>query len=83
MGGNGDPKPPVGSFEKCARCEKQFTVVIMASARLEYISFFPSPDEIYASGKPASWLSLPPVFESIWGRSIQETDCSEKEETGS
>ena len=29
MGGNGDPKPPVGSFEKCARCEKQFTVVIM------------------------------------------------------
>ncbi|KAG9317975.1 RNI-like protein [Chiua virens] len=26
MGGNGDPKPPVGSFETCARCEKQFTV---------------------------------------------------------
>ncbi|KAG8219151.1 RNI-like protein, partial [Butyriboletus roseoflavus] len=22
----GDPKPPVGSFENCARCEKQFTV---------------------------------------------------------
>lgn len=22
-----DPKPPVGSFEECARCEKQFTVV--------------------------------------------------------
>lgn len=28
MGGNGGPKPPVGSFENCARCEKQFTVVI-------------------------------------------------------
>lgn len=28
MGGSGDPKPPVGSFEKCVRCEKQFTVVI-------------------------------------------------------
>jgi len=27
MGGNGGPKPPVGSFENCARCEKQFTVV--------------------------------------------------------
>lgn len=26
-GGNGGAKPPVGSFEKCARCEKQFTVV--------------------------------------------------------
>ncbi|KAH7890166.1 RNI-like protein [Phlebopus sp. FC_14] len=26
MGGNGNPKPPVGSFENCARCEKQFTV---------------------------------------------------------
>lgn len=29
MGGNGDPKPPVGSFEKCALCEKEFTVVNM------------------------------------------------------
>jgi DNA repair protein RAD7 len=27
MGGNGGPKPPIGSFENCARCEKQFTVV--------------------------------------------------------
>ncbi|OJA08941.1 hypothetical protein AZE42_07502 [Rhizopogon vesiculosus] len=26
MGGNGGPKPPVGSFENCAKCEKQFTV---------------------------------------------------------
>ncbi|KAI9570701.1 RNI-like protein [Boletus coccyginus] len=26
MGGSGDPKPPVGSFEECVRCEKQFTV---------------------------------------------------------
>ncbi|KIJ63432.1 hypothetical protein HYDPIDRAFT_113447 [Hydnomerulius pinastri MD-312] len=26
MGGNGGSKPPNGSFEKCARCEKQFTV---------------------------------------------------------
>ncbi|KAG1884673.1 RNI-like protein [Suillus subluteus] len=26
VGGNGSPKPPVGSFETCARCEKQFTV---------------------------------------------------------
>ncbi|KAF9244250.1 RNI-like protein [Melanogaster broomeanus] len=26
MGGNGSSKPPVGSFETCARCEKQFTV---------------------------------------------------------
>ncbi|KAG0696990.1 RNI-like protein [Suillus ampliporus] len=25
-GGNGGPKPPAGSFETCARCEKQFTV---------------------------------------------------------
>ncbi|KAG1805785.1 uncharacterized protein BJ212DRAFT_1390239 [Suillus subaureus] len=25
-GGNGSPKPPAGSFETCARCEKQFTV---------------------------------------------------------
>ncbi|KAF9218763.1 RNI-like protein [Gyrodon lividus] len=27
MGGNGGSKPPVGSFEKCVRCDKQFTVV--------------------------------------------------------
>lgn len=27
VGGNGVPKPPAGSFETCARCEKQFTVV--------------------------------------------------------
>lgn len=26
VGGNGSPKPPPGSFETCARCEKQFTV---------------------------------------------------------
>ncbi|OAX34998.1 RNI-like protein [Rhizopogon vinicolor AM-OR11-026] len=26
MGGNGGTKPPVGSFENCAKCEKQFTV---------------------------------------------------------
>ncbi|KIJ13187.1 hypothetical protein PAXINDRAFT_100804 [Paxillus involutus ATCC 200175] len=26
MGGNGGSKPPIGSFEKCGRCEKQFTV---------------------------------------------------------
>ncbi|KAF8437648.1 hypothetical protein L210DRAFT_3482673 [Boletus edulis BED1] len=25
-GGNGDPKPPVGGFEECAKCGKQFTV---------------------------------------------------------
>ncbi|KAG1725017.1 RNI-like protein [Suillus paluster] len=26
VGGNGGPKPSAGSFETCARCEKQFTV---------------------------------------------------------
>ncbi|KAG2348209.1 RNI-like protein [Suillus weaverae] len=26
VGGNGSPKPPAGSFETCARCQKQFTV---------------------------------------------------------
>ncbi|KAG2096348.1 RNI-like protein [Suillus discolor] len=26
VGGNSSPKPPAGSFETCARCEKQFTV---------------------------------------------------------
>lgn len=42
MGGNGDSKPPVGSFEKCARCEKQFTVVIMVEfiLRLDVTSLF-------------------------------------------
>lgn len=45
MGGNGDPKPPVGSFENCARCEKQFTVVIMVvhvetGGHLTLFSFF-------------------------------------------
>lgn len=40
MGGNSDPKPPIGSFETCARCEKQFTVVstiIVASTKIQAV----------------------------------------------
>lgn len=68
MGSSGDPKPPVGSFEECARCEKQFTVVIMDGflSRLAH-SHFLYPDEIYAGSESTTWLPLLPVCESVWG----------------
>jgi DNA repair protein RAD7 len=60
MGGNGDPKPPVGSFEKCIRCEKQFTVVIMDEVvlRLEVISLFFGTQTKYtlAANPPPGYL---------------------------
>lgn len=31
-GSENTPKPPIGSFDNCARCEKQFTVVCAMSS---------------------------------------------------
>jgi len=48
MGGNGGPKPPAGSFEKCARCEKQFTVVCSLFLRIrKEFDMTLSTDKVY------------------------------------
>lgn len=62
MGGNGNSKPPVGSFEKCARCEKQFTVVIMVefTLRLEVTSLFFVPFHSFCTQTRYTLTANPP-----------------------
>jgi hypothetical protein len=69
---NNGSKPPVGDFEDCARCEKQFTVVRVPPVLL--LSYFDMlSDQIHHGCKPRSWVSLPSMRESVWIGSVQET----------
>jgi hypothetical protein len=75
---NKGSKPPVGSFEHCARCEKQFTVVSLSYVVIVRDSPF-VVDEIHYGCEPRSWIPLSPVRESIGFRSLQETFTQEEE----
>ena len=67
------PKPPVGNFENCAKCEKQFTVVRTrpyyqpsSHSRLAVV------DEVYHGREPSSRVALPHLREICWCRPLQE-----------
>ena len=60
------PKPPIGSFENCARCEKQFTVV---STLISFVSSYLTTralDEVYLSCKPSTRLVVPYMRQVFW-----------------
>lgn len=53
------PKPPVGSFENCARCQKQFTVVSVFLARFLLLSTLTATFKTkytMAANPPPGWL---------------------------
>lgn len=63
-------RPPVGSFENCARCKQQFTVV-------RYLQQYPSgltvmllPDQIYDGCYTSPRIPVPQVREILWSRSL-------------
>ena len=76
---NNGSKPPVGDFEDCARCEKQFTVVCVPSVLLLSYSDILS-DQIYHGCESRSWISLPSMRESVWIGSFQETHTQKEED---
>ena len=70
-------KPPNGSFEKCARCTQQFTVVCTVLARsCSGAVLIISIDAVYNGCKPRPRLSLSQVRKRVWCRSVQETYCT-------
>ena len=73
-----DMKPPVGNFETCARCEKQFTVVsasyhppCLKNAKHSCSS---ESDQVHNGSEPRPWLALSYVREGIGSGSIQEAN---------
>lgn len=59
-------RPPVGSFENCAKCKKQFTVV-------RYFQWCPSavvmksfPDQIHHGSSTSPRVLVPQVREILW-----------------
>jgi DNA repair protein RAD7 len=61
-----NPKPPVGSLEKCAKCSKQFTVV-----RVSVVVYLPSglhssEDEIHGCCESSPRPSLPSLHQGLW-----------------
>ena len=59
-------KPPVGSFEKCAKCEKQFTVVRDTFSYENFRLLIQLTDTIYNCSQPTSWLAVPYMCKSVW-----------------
>jgi hypothetical protein len=65
-GENASPsKPPVGSFETCQKCEKEFTVVSGACNLPQHLIKKTCTDQIYGGGKTWPWLAMPPLFQRI------------------
>jgi DNA repair protein RAD7 len=66
------PRPPVGSFENCAKCEKQFTVVCHLFL-FNYAGVYNEcTDKVYHSCQSWPWFSVPPMCKSFWHRPVQE-----------
>ena len=59
---NNTPKPPIGSFENCAVCKKQFTVV--SPCFIPPTKTHLSVDKIYHGCQCRRRISLSPVCES-------------------
>lgn len=77
---SGGPKPPVGNFEKCAICEKQFTVVCTYISSIPHC-LIPRVDQIYYGGQFGKRLPVSSVREGRWKRPIQETCSAQKAES--
>jgi hypothetical protein len=58
-------RPSVGSFENCAKCKKQFTMVsrrvLLVSCVLKVIA-----DEVYYRCCPTSWFSVSSMRQIVW-----------------
>ena len=61
-----NPKPPVGSLEKCAKCSKQFTVVRISVAVYLHSCLHSSEDEIHGCCESFPGLSMPPLHQGLW-----------------
>ena len=63
------PKPPVGSFEDCARCEKQFTVVrpLASNACIRpALLHHAYADQVYHGREPSAGVVVPYMREVLW-----------------
>ena len=66
MWSGGDAKPPVGSFEDCAKCETQFTVVRTAHYMHVQMLIELVLDQVHDGCGSWSWFSLLPLRQSVW-----------------
>lgn len=71
-------RPPVGSFENCAKCKQQFTVVRQYQCCLSDITMTLFTDQVYYGSGAPSRIPVSQVCKIFWSRPLQEACCSKE-----
>ncbi len=69
-------KPPIGSFENCTKCEHAvYSCMLLSRFLIDYSVLTFQRRATLSQQNPPSRMVVPPMRQSIWGRSVQEARC--------
>jgi hypothetical protein len=71
-------RPPIGSFEDCAKCKQQLTVVCHIQRCPSDVALTLFPDQIYYGCGTSSRILMLQMRKILWSRPLQEACCSKE-----